>query len=387
MTSLSDNIISHDNLKTNELLPHNKDDLLNNLKQMGPTADINDWADFWFYIIGVNIFPADTKNKVTYEKWSEWQNNSISIDLHCEWKETNKYSKGIALIPGKVWRGPNKDKLFVFIDLDNQKAIDEVCKVFNCKDLAFLSDYVIVEQHNDDKSKAHFYFYSNHVFSKKSADANKLKDEIDTNEIPAIEVKGLGQHGVAYCSPSVHKNGYNYEIIGTLEPKTCGKGVEDLLFKIYKKYGLCIDNESKIPIEKLFDDDFVVCRGHNRHEALLRIMTSLIKRNKPILGLEQIKKMSYALNEKKCIPPLEDNEFEKQWKCAIKFIDRKLNKDFDTSDSNNNQIISSTKQKRVTLIERAAEEILDNNHFLNNPRIKRIFCIIKMVFILMAAKL
>ena len=33
----------------------------------------------------------------------------------------------MALIPGKVWRGNNVDKFLVFVDLDNQKAIDEIC--------------------------------------------------------------------------------------------------------------------------------------------------------------------------------------------------------------------------------------------------------------------
>jgi hypothetical protein len=32
---------------------------------------INEYADFWRYQIGVNVLPADTKNKVTSIKWSE----------------------------------------------------------------------------------------------------------------------------------------------------------------------------------------------------------------------------------------------------------------------------------------------------------------------------
>ena len=34
-----------------------------NLEQQGVSANINDWADFWYYIIGINIIPADTKKK------------------------------------------------------------------------------------------------------------------------------------------------------------------------------------------------------------------------------------------------------------------------------------------------------------------------------------
>ena len=63
-------------------------------------------------------------------------------------------------MPGKVWRGVNKDKYLVFIDLDNQLAIDEICNCFGAKDLEELSNYVIVEQHKYNLSKAHLYFYS-----------------------------------------------------------------------------------------------------------------------------------------------------------------------------------------------------------------------------------
>ena len=37
---------------------------------------INDWADFWRNDIGVNVIPADTRRKVTYESWAEWQDKA-----------------------------------------------------------------------------------------------------------------------------------------------------------------------------------------------------------------------------------------------------------------------------------------------------------------------
>ena len=298
--------------------------ILNNLKQQGINANINDWADFWYYIVGVNVIPADTINKETYETWSEWQNNSIPENLHIERKNTKKYSNGIALIPGTVWRGSNKDKNLVFIDLDNQKAIDEICSCFGAKDLEELSKHIIVEQHKDNTSKAHLYFYSDHQFKKKSSDATNFKDKIENNEIPGIEVKGLGEHGIAFCSSSLHEDGYPYEIIEIKEPQTCGKKVEDILFQIYKKYNLNVDNNSgKIPIEKLFHTGFKIYEGHNRHEALLRIMESLIQRNKSILDLEKIKNLSYDWNQKHCQPPLNEKEFEAQWKDALNFVGKR----------------------------------------------------------------
>ncbi len=370
MTSLSTDIISTNDLKANDASSIDKDILLNKIRQEDSKTDINTWADFWFYVIGVNIIPADTKKREIKVKWSEYQNKPVLDEVHQLRKKYNNYSQGIALIPGKVWRGPHKDKLLVFIDLDNQKAIDEVCNIFNCENLELLSNYVIVEQHKDNKTKAHLYFYSNHTFNKKSSDVSKLKDLIDKNKIPAIEVKGLGEHGVAYCSPSMHKNGQKYEVIGTIEPKTCGKNVEDLLFKIYKKYDLGIDKENKIPIAMLCDEDFVIHEGHNRHEALLRIMTSLIQRNKSILDLEQIKKMSYEWNKKHCKPPLEDKEVEKQWKCATVFV-IKNSKYLDPTNNPHKQQTFSSKEEEIGLVEKAAEEIMNDNHFLTIEESRR----------------
>jgi hypothetical protein len=279
--------------------------------------------DYWFYQIGVNVLSADTVKKIPIEEWVEYQNQPVSPDLFERNIKNGLYNKGIALIPGKIWRGPHKDKYLVFLDLDNQIAINEVCKCFGAKDLEELSRHVIVEQHKDDLSKAHLYFYSDYPFKKKSSDAIRFKDKIENNEIPAIEVKGLGEHGIAFCSPSLHKNGYPYEIIGTKEPKTCGKVVEDLLFDIYKKYELTVNENSlsqRIPIQKLFEDDFVILEGHNRHEGILRAIESLIYRNKNILSEEKIKELSFDWNQKHCDSPLDNKEFEKQWNSAKNFL-------------------------------------------------------------------
>ncbi len=104
---------------------------------------------------------------------------------------------------------------------------------------------------------------------------------------------------------------------------------------VYKKYNLNCDNSNnqRIPIEKLFEKDFVILEGHNRHEALMRMMESLIQRNNSIMSLGQIKKISYDLNQQHCQPPLDEWEFEKQWTSAVSFIQKVETKDNNDEDN------------------------------------------------------
>jgi putative DNA primase/helicase len=57
-----------------------------------------------------------------------------------------------------------------------------------------------------------------------------------------LEVKGLGEHGIAYCASSIHQNGQPYEIIGTTEPITLtevqAKEFRQHIDTICKKHGI-----------------------------------------------------------------------------------------------------------------------------------------------------
>ena len=45
---------------------------IDKLEQRNKT-DINSMSDFWSQDIGINIIPASTKDKITFENWSKWQ--------------------------------------------------------------------------------------------------------------------------------------------------------------------------------------------------------------------------------------------------------------------------------------------------------------------------
>ncbi|HET9806152.1 MAG TPA: bifunctional DNA primase/polymerase, partial [Nitrososphaeraceae archaeon] len=299
---------------------------------------INQWADFWYYEKGVNVIPANTKEKITFVNWSHCQDEPIPEEMHELRKNNGEYDKGIAIVLGKIWRGKYQGQYLNGIDCDNRKAIEEICSYGNTTiSLQQLANWTIVEQHEDQPDRMHVYIRSTKPFRKKSSNNTnpELLKKIDANDIPAFEVKGLGQHGIFFCTPSIHKNGDPYQIIGTKEPVLCDE-FENHLNNICKKHGIqYLDDYSnndddpthsdKIPIKDLFQPDFVILEGNNRHEGLLRAMESLLKRNQGILDLEQIKQLAQIWNQKHCEPPLDNKEFERQWECATKFISQKIN--------------------------------------------------------------
>lgn len=306
---------------------------------------LNDWADFWRFKCGLNVIPADTKNKRVYEKWSVWQNEGVNEGQHQAWKERSSFDNGMAIMAGNIWHKEElKDYSLCFIDLDNQKAVQEVCAVFGAKDVKELSQVTIVEQHRDDISKAHVYFYTQYVLKKKSSDATRnLKERLDSNAIPAIEVK-CQSDGLAYCTPSPHKGGYNYEIIGTKEiGRFDGKKIEDNLYKVYEKYGLIIGNESrnewtnKIPMEELLKPDFIIEAGHNRHEAVLRVIEYYYLKLREYKTIDEISDISWEWNLNHCNPHISKLDFDRQLSDGIRFVDK-------TNVNNNQQTLLIQRQ-------------------------------------------
>ena len=290
---------------------------------------INDWADFWRNDIGVNVIPANTRKKETYESWKEWQDKPIPEDLHIEWKSSGTFNNGLAVILGKVNHNRQKEGLFlVGIDCDNEKAIEEICSRDNKNvPLSQLAQWTLVEQHIDDPTKAHVLLYSHSPFPKKSSDINgQLGSKLSANEVPAIEVKGLGSHGILFVTPSIHKNGQPYQIIGVHDPVIADDFVTHI-DNICKRYSIPYldgngngNGNTQVPIQDLFKSGFTIIEGHNRHEALMRAMESLLARNSSILSYDQIKSLAREWNSQHCSPPLNDQEFEKQWNCATDFI-------------------------------------------------------------------
>jgi D5 N terminal like len=259
------------------------------------------------------------------------------------------FKGGLAIVLGKLWH-KNMELYINGIDADNGLAISEICTIGGrTLSLEELAKEYYIERHSDNKNRMHIVVLSYHPFAKKSSDQFKLGDKINANEVPAIEVKGPGT--IFYVSPSIHKNGYPYEIIG-IDLPTISDNFDRHIDNILRNYNIPYlsaaaengNGKAQTPIEDLFRDGFKIPEGHNRHEALLRVMESLIRRNKGILSDERIKQLAYEWNSEHCVPPLDNREFEKQWECATKLI---LNNNDDGKDNDNDD--GKNKSKQVIL--------------------------------------
>ncbi|MGD9533898.1 MAG: bifunctional DNA primase/polymerase [Candidatus Nitrosocosmicus sp.] len=296
--------------------------------------DIVYWSDFWFYTIGVNVIPCDSKKKIPLIPWTAYQEKCISKDEYESFKRNGTFGNGVSIIVGKIWRGKYNGKYLACIDIDNKKGIEEFLSNFGKVDtIEKLAEKTIVEWHNDNPNKVHIYFIVEKPLTKKSGitvhnNRNSLTNKEKEEDIPSIEVKSKGSHGIMIASPSIHKNGFPYEFIGIKAPtvlnETQSEALENTLNLIYKKYNMNIHQSSteepSNTIKELFEDEFTVSEGNNRHVALLRVMESLISRNSSIISENEIKEITYRWNQKHCKPPLDEREFEKQWQDAKNFI-------------------------------------------------------------------
>jgi hypothetical protein len=88
-----------------------------------PAPDHNRWADYWYYEIGVSVIPAKTKIKKTFIPWSQYQIQPVPEEQFQEWKRQDAFKDGMAIIPGRVWRGPYRGSYLIFLDLDNKKQL------------------------------------------------------------------------------------------------------------------------------------------------------------------------------------------------------------------------------------------------------------------------
>ena len=335
-------------------------------------SNMNDGTNFWNNDIGVNTIPADTQNKKPLINWKEYQEKPVSEETFEQWKREGAFEKGIAIIPGKLWRGENKGKYLIVIDIDNEKGLKEFLtkngKIITIEDFA---SQTLIEQRRNDTNRAHIYFISPIPFPSKGADI-KI----------GIEVKGEGSHGLIFVSPSMHENGVHpYEIIGTKNIMNLNhkpslelvRRINDICVKNGLKYLEKEENSRLTPqiremINRLEIDTKVTIHEGERHMTLLSIADSLlithyIYSNKPT---DRLKKFFENVNSTLCQPyPLPQNEIDDIWESAIDFVENNRE-----HYSNRNDSIQLSKKEKF--IEDATEQILSTYHFVTIIETKEI---------------
>ncbi|HEX9319305.1 MAG TPA: hypothetical protein VF884_10250 [Nitrososphaeraceae archaeon] len=80
----------------------------------------NEYADYYRNELGLNVIPANTKEKTTaLNTWEIFQHRPISLQVHDKWKNDNSFDQGIAMVMGKVSHHVyKKDLQFIGIDLE-----------------------------------------------------------------------------------------------------------------------------------------------------------------------------------------------------------------------------------------------------------------------------
>jgi hypothetical protein len=305
--------------------------------------NFNTEADFWFNEKGINIFPLDN-GKVTYENWSKYQEIAIPDEIYEEWKQTGRFTKGIILMPGKVWRGENKEEglYFVGIDFDKELGLNEFCNIIKIS-IDELKQKFIVEQHEGDTNNSfHVYFYSEIPFTDKSPDT-----------ILGLEIKSNCK-GLMCATPSYHyKTKSRWEIKGTNSPiilnsEQALKLMSDIN-EICKKYNVKyleqydsdnnINNNSsgKLPeplrqlvnwLEIPLNFQFRIHEG-SRHSTLISFANALLFKYKFYTDInnDQLKGFFYEVNDKLCVSePLPEDEIKTVWRDALKHSEEKTSR-------------------------------------------------------------
>jgi hypothetical protein len=309
--------------------------------------------DFWYSDLGLNVLPIHFKSKQSLILWKEWQDKVIPKEVYEEWKKKEFINNNCAIITGKIYRGQYSEKYLVCIDIDNKLGIDEFLSHFGeIKSLEELAQKTIVVQHEDAKAeRAHIYFITVTPLSKKTGINSARKD---CKTVPAIEVKS-DSSTYLLCPPSIHQNGYPYQIIGTKQIQVLDEAksqkLEDTLNKIYQKHSSSTnhnrstDNFSYLTTElknitkalKLDDLNYKISNG-TRNNTLLAVADSLLYHHYNSKDIEYLKNYFFEVNQKLCEIPLEDKELEIIWTQATSFIRKSI---AEKLSFKNNQISNS----------------------------------------------
>ena len=141
-----------------------------------------------------------------------------------------------------------------------------------------------------------------------------------------------------FTAPSIHQDGYPYEVLGVKEPILCDE-FEIHLDNIFRKYNIEYlkqnnnNNNSKLPdplrqlillLEIPRDFQFRIHEG-SRHNTMISFANALLFKYRfdTNVNNDELKNFFYEVNNKICIPPLPENEIKRIWIDALKYSNEK----------------------------------------------------------------
>ena len=210
----------------------------------------NEWANFWRLEVGVNVIPANTRNKKPLVTWKEFQAAPISLELHNEWIEKGMFKDGMAIICGEVFHNEeHRGRWLNAIDCDNLDGTNAMCST----SVDMTASKTLVEQH-DNKQKCHILSYTDKPLKNRA---------INPKNKELIEVKSMGKN-ILYCSGGIHKDGSMIDIVGTDKVGYIPNSqyIEESLDKILGKTS-SLSSLDDIPLEEMGV-------GTNRGGSLIR---------------------------------------------------------------------------------------------------------------------
>ena len=267
-----------------------------------------DYVNFWFHEMGVNVIPFDTKNRQSIlpkEEHSKHFEYLMTLTEFNKFKESGYYSNGFIIKLGLVERGKYKGKYLNALDLDNKLAIEEFCAGSSLPELA---SEMIIEQKPGDNDRCHVLWLSNQPV--KSLGQVKVKDSPDF----AVKTKGPG-----FVSNSPNKSGSNYEFIEgcTLDP-SANDNMEGHINKICQKYNIPYLDPQGQQGQQTFKEKEKWHVGE-RDNMLFEWATNILTKMDEQVDEEEFLHLLISQNKKRCVVPLDEQQVKKICKSAYNF--------------------------------------------------------------------
>ncbi|MGD9672127.1 MAG: phage/plasmid primase, P4 family [Candidatus Nitrosocosmicus sp.] len=372
----------------------------------------NQFLDYFYYDLGLNVIPVQSKSKQTLIQWKEWQVKPIPEQQFKAWKDKGLFDSGYGIITGKIWRGSFKDKYLLCIDIDNSIGLIDFMSFFiETKSIEELSKKTMVIQHEDTKEeRAHIYFITDNPINKKNRIVSSVR--INHPQVAEIEIKSDSSTYMIGAN-SIHKSGYPYQVIGTKNIQVLNteksRILENAIDRIYNKYlnrtqfylidnyqnnGNNIDGYGGISLLdndlrriartlQISENNIKNCKIYEgrRHSTLLSFANSMLfqqQKNRKLneFNFEKLKHFLLEVNQKLCFPsPLQREEIERIWIDARKYLsNNSIYKLEYLEDNEASQRTNDNKNniKHNISIEQKTEEILRRYHFITLEESKEI---------------